>query len=60
MRVVCCRCDKWLQTVPGPDATSHGLCEPCSVELLRELRVMERAPMNAGLEVTEPVLLKTA
>ncbi len=41
MRVICCKCEKWLQDVPGPEATSHGLCERCAERMLLELGVNE-------------------
>ncbi len=38
MRVICCKCDKWLQDVAGPaTTTSHGLCERCADQMLQEL-----------------------
>ncbi len=59
MRVICCRCDKWLETVPGPATISHGLCEPCANELMRDLDatasvthqgVLQRSTANRELQ----------
>jgi hypothetical protein len=50
MLLVCCRCEKRLGTVPGPDATSHGLCPPCAQAWVVEIET--RTPRPSGLRPT--------